>query len=279
MTPAAEHRVPAAPAARRPGTWISTPSSPVYPVPATDARVAVATSNAADARSARPRPARAPPWRAAPGPSGPAPRGPHGSAVTSAISHSPRPWHGAASPSASTSGRCSTRSASRGSSLGVDPPHDDVVDHVRVVGIEQVRVLRPARADAVEVVGERPLQQRRTRRRRCTRTEPRCETSNTTARRRGTPGARRARRGYWIGISQPPNGTMLRAERAVLRVERAVPHAIRSRCVRSARSRRRGRRVATAAARGRGRAAGSAPRAASASCDGGSSPYFTSRCR
>ena len=39
-----------------------------------------------------------------------------------------------------------------------DPPHDDVVDDVRVVGVEQVRVLRPPGRDAVEVVGERPLQ-------------------------------------------------------------------------------------------------------------------------
>ncbi len=41
-----------------------------------------------------------------------------------------------------------------------DPPDDDVVDDVRVVGIEQVRVLRAARLDAVEVVRERPLEQR-----------------------------------------------------------------------------------------------------------------------
>ncbi len=41
---------------------------------------------------------------------------------------------------------------------GRRPPHDQVVDDVRVVGIEQMRVLRPSRPDAIEVVGERPLQ-------------------------------------------------------------------------------------------------------------------------
>ena len=41
---------------------------------------------------------------------------------------------------------------------GRDPPHDEVVDDVRVVGIEEVRVLRTPGLDAVEVVGERPLQ-------------------------------------------------------------------------------------------------------------------------
>ena len=44
--------------------------------------------------------------------------------------------------------------------VGRDPPHDDVVDDVRVVRIEQVRVLRPPGRDAVEVVRERALQQR-----------------------------------------------------------------------------------------------------------------------
>ena len=42
----------------------------------------------------------------------------------------------------------------------VDPPHDDVVDHVRVAGIEQVRVLRTAGADPGEIVGEEALEQR-----------------------------------------------------------------------------------------------------------------------
>ena len=40
-----------------------------------------------------------------------------------------------------------------------DPPHDDVVDDVGVVGVEQVRVLRAPGCDPSEVVGERPLQQ------------------------------------------------------------------------------------------------------------------------
>ena len=40
-----------------------------------------------------------------------------------------------------------------------DPPHDDVVDDMRIVGVEQVGVLRPSRFDAGQVVRERPLEQ------------------------------------------------------------------------------------------------------------------------
>ena len=40
----------------------------------------------------------------------------------------------------------------------VDPPHDDVVDHRRVLRIEQVRVLRAAGPDLAEIVGECRLQ-------------------------------------------------------------------------------------------------------------------------
>ncbi len=42
--------------------------------------------------------------------------------------------------------------------LGRDPPHDDVVDDVRVVRVEEVGVLRAAGRDAAEIVGEQPLQ-------------------------------------------------------------------------------------------------------------------------
>ena len=77
--------------------------------------------------------------------------------------------------------------------LGCDPPHDDVVDDVRVVGIEQVGVLGAAGRDPGEVVGQQPLQQRvrvgvgdtRSSRGARRRTRPRL---------RGTPGAPRARR-------------------------------------------------------------------------------------
>ena len=40
----------------------------------------------------------------------------------------------------------------------VDPPDDDVVEHGRIVGVEQVGVLRPPRLDLGEVVGEGALQ-------------------------------------------------------------------------------------------------------------------------
>ncbi len=39
----------------------------------------------------------------------------------------------------------------------MDPPHDDVVEHRRVV-VEQVGVLRPPDADLAEIVRERGLQ-------------------------------------------------------------------------------------------------------------------------
>ena len=82
-----------------------------------------------------------------------------------------------------------------------------------------MRVLRAAGLDAIEIVGEQPLQ-RVERARAAEPTVPRCDTSNTTA------CSRHARCSsstpvYCSGISQPPNGTILRAERAVLRVERA----------------------------------------------------------
>ena len=40
----------------------------------------------------------------------------------------------------------------------LDPPHDDVVDDVRVDRVEQVRVLRAPGRDAAEIVGEQPLE-------------------------------------------------------------------------------------------------------------------------
>ena len=159
--------------------------------------------------------------RAARAPRAPAPRAPHASAVMSSTSHSPPPWTSRPRRSASTSGAVFDAFGITRKSLGVDPPHDDVVDDVRVVGVEQVRVLRPPGLDAVEVVGERPLQRgERAGAVHAHRAEVRDVEHHRVA--RGTPGAPRARRVYWIGISQPPNGDHARAERAVLGVERAV---------------------------------------------------------
>ena len=69
-----------------------------------------------------------------------------------------------------------------------------------------------------------------------------------------------------------------RAESAVLRVERAVAHAVGI----ATRSRPPGlgrRDVVPVGPRSNGSGGPSAGASASASCDGGSSPYFTSRCR
>ncbi len=42
--------------------------------------------------------------------------------------------------------------------FGVDPPHDDVVEHGGIDLVEQMRVLGTPRRDLVEVIGERELQ-------------------------------------------------------------------------------------------------------------------------
>ena len=216
--------------------------------------------------------------RAARAPAGPAPRAPPASAVTSSTSHSPPPCATAASRSAPTSGSVFDAFGITRKSLGVDPPHDDVVDDVRVVGVEQVRVLRAPGLDAVEVVGERPLQ--RGERARAAALAP-CRGATRRTRPRASRHARCSSSTpvYWIGISQPPNGTM--------RAPSARCSASSGLC-RSASSRRSRRGLGRGARRRRRR--GSAPRSsgsgarlavasASTSCDGGSRPYFTSRCR
>ena len=83
-------------------------------------------------------------------------------------------------------GRRRTRVGVRGvghdvEALVVDPPHDDVVEHRAVGLVEQVRVLRPARADLAAGRWSAPPAGGRGRRRRSTRTVPRWLTSNATA--------------------------------------------------------------------------------------------------
>ena len=155
--PGVEQRLPARARPAAAGTWSSTPSSPVYPVPATQPR-------SRRTRAARPRSARpsasvgARRSRAAPAPRDPAPRGPPASAVTSSIAHSPRAVEQRGLTERVDERRGVRRVGHHQEVARCRPPHDDVVDDVRVVGIEQVRVLRATGTDAVEIVGERPLQ-------------------------------------------------------------------------------------------------------------------------
>ncbi len=152
---------------------------------------------------------------------------------------------------------------------GRGPPHDDVVDDVGVVVVEQVRVLRPARRDAVEIVGERPLQRgERARAAHVHRAEVRhVEDDRALAARP----VLLEHAGVLDGHLPAAERHHARAEGAVLRRRAAsastrIPAPIPGRRPRS-----------PAAGRGTGRAW---PRPVpSASCDGGSSPYFTSSCR
>ena len=165
------------------------------------------------------------------------------------------------------------------------PTHHTMMSSTTCASSGSSRCVYCARPGAirVEVVGERPLQQSK-RARRLRRARSRGATRRTT-----TACSRQARCSsstlvYWIGMSQPPNGDHARAERAVLGVEGAVPQR---------RGRRRPRRSLGRLASGRlgpgwrGPAAQSEPSSRSGapspscslSCDGGSSPYFTSRCR
>ena len=95
--------------------------------------------------------------------------------------------------------------------IGLDPPHDDVVDDVRVDRVEQVRVLRAAGLDPAEVVGEQPLE-------RVERARP-AELDGAEVRHvehdralRGTLGARRAR--PCTGAASPSRRTAPSARRA-----------------------------------------------------------------
>ena len=171
-----------------------------------------------------------------------------------------------------------------------DPPHDDVVDDVRVVGVEQVRVLRASRLDASQVVRERPLQHVEGARS--------CDPHG--------PEMRHVERDRVLAASAvlleharvldrhlpAAERRHARAERAVLGVERAVTqrrvslgHGREPRR-RTSRSGRLG--FGAGALRGRTGAPaepstskrnGAPSPSCSLSCDGGSSPYFTSRCR
>ena len=162
-------------------------------------------------RSAAPRPRRA---RRGPGARAlrvPAPRARRATSVTSSMSHSPAPWKSAASPSASTSG-------SVFDALGITRKSPGAVHHTMMSsttwasssssrcvycalpGAMRSRSLVNAHCNVANAPAP------------CTCTEPRCDTSNTTA------CSRHARCSsstpvYWMGISHPPNGTM-RAPRA-----------------------------------------------------------------
>ena len=98
----------------------------------------------------------------------------------------------------------------------------------RIVGSSRcVYCARPG-ADLAEVVGERRLQRGRARRAPATRTVPRWLTSNATASSRHARCSASVPVGYASGMSQPPNGDQLGAERAVLGVERRAGGGIAS---------------------------------------------------
>ena len=168
----------------------------------------------------------------------------------------------------------------------VDPPHDDVVDDVGVVGIEQVRVLRPARTDPAEVVGERPLEHRH----RARPGDPHRPEVRHVEHDRVLP-ARPVLLEHAAVLDRHVPAAELgqaRVEGAVLGVERAVAQ-VRRFGHRRSRLRARahadsasavGEPDACAASGGStSRRSGGLPANWSLSCDGGSSPYFTSRCR
>ncbi len=144
------------------------------------------------------------------------------------------------------------------------PPHDDVVDDVRVDLVEQVGVLRATRLDPVEVVRERPLEGRL---RPVPRDAQRSEVRHVEHHGVLTAGP------VLLEDSAVLDGHLPAAERRhpgaeleVHLVERTVPQLIAH-----AVSAMRG------ASGGRPRSRGRGP--ATACCDGASSPYFTSRCR
>ena len=155
-----------------------------------------------------------------------------------------------------------------------DPPHDDVVDDVRVVGVEQMGVLRATGLDPSQVVRERPLQEVE---RSPTADANRPEVRDVEHDRVVTARAVLLEHARVLDRHVPAAELHhARAERAVLGVERARDGGRRSTVqADSARESRAG------AERGGNRSsfAGSPAPATSASCDGGSSPYFTSRCR
>ncbi len=154
-----------------------------------------------------------------------------------------------------------------------EPPHDDVVDDVRVVLVEQVRVLRLAGPDAVEIVGERPLQRgERTRALHPYRAEVRHVEHH------GTLTARPVlleHAGVLDRHLPAPEGDHARAEHAVLRVEGTVSqvgHALSAVPAVPSPSPWRARR-------GADEPGAPSPWSPATSCDGGSRPYFTRSCR
>ena len=163
-------------------------------------------------------------------------------------------------------------------SVGVEPPHDDVVDDVRVARIEEMGVLRATAFDLAQVVREQPLQQfERARSPALDRAQVRdVEDDGARATRAVLVEHARVLQGHVPPAERHHAGV----ERAVLCVERAVmerglAHAVSA--VASVASVEAGR-----ATRPRSNGVGATPAAstpASTSCDGGSSPYFTSRCR
>jgi len=129
-----------------------------------------------------------------------------------------------------------------------DPPHDDVVDDVRIVGVEEMRVLRAAGTDPRQVVGEEPLEQLEH-----PSTAHRELTEMRHVEHHGVlaAGAVLVEHARVLQRHVPaPEGDHLGAERAVLRVERTVPEIRLFRLFRLAhyffRSRRLRRRAARA---------------------------------
>src|SRR5262249_47395626 len=106
--------------------------------------------------------------------------------------------------------------------VAFDPPHDDVVEHRRVVLVEQMRVLRPTGPDLAEIVGERELQPFE----RVGTYDPHsAEMADVEGHRRGPAGAVLRERAAGVGQRDlaSPEGEQLRPEGAVDGVEWRVP--------------------------------------------------------
>ena len=194
--------------------------------------------------------------------------------VTSATVHSPAPWATAASSSASTSGAVFD-------ALGITRKSPGATHHTMMSsttcassGSSRCVYCACAGADAIEIVGERPLQRgERTRTVHAHRPEVRHVEHHAHA--RGTHGAPRAR--SRTGSASPTRRTRPCARRARGARRRAGCRA----ASRRSRSRRLGARRGGAGGREveRERRRARRRRVRRTSCDGGSSPYFTSRCR
>ncbi len=169
--------------------------------------------------------------------------------------------------------------------VGVDPPHDDVVDHVGIVGIEEVGVLGASGFDLAEIVREQPLQQLERTRTVAFHGSEMGDVEHDRARAARPVLLEHAR--VLQGHVPSTEGDHARAERPMPRVERTATQGfvgggpvvgeVAAHALSAAESgvNSRGRRPRSNGTGGF--ALPSSP--ASTSWDGNSSPYFTSRCR